>query len=106
MRNLKIRRNDMVTVRAGRDAGKNGKVLQVMPARSRAIVEGVNLVKKALRKSQDNPQGGLADVESSVALSNLQLYCPDCKQGVRVRRSREGGRRVRKCARCDHAFEG
>jgi large subunit ribosomal protein L24 len=106
MSSVKIRRNDMVTVRAGRDAGKNGKILQVLPAKGRAIVEGINLVKKALRKTQDNPQGGLADVESSVALSNLQLYCPDCKRGVRVRRSREADRLVRKCAKCEHVFEG
>ena len=101
----RIRRNDQVVVRTGRDAGKTGRVLQILPARSRAVVEGVNLVKKTLRKSQDNPQGGISEKEASMALSNLQVYCPSCKKGVRTRRERDGAKGIRQCARCGHAFD-
>jgi large subunit ribosomal protein L24 len=106
MSNLKIRKNDIVMVEAGRDAGKTGKVLQVLPERGRAIVEGVNLVKKAMRKTQDNPQGGIVEKESPLAISNVRVFCPDCKRGVRIHRAREAGKRIRKCVKCQHVFEG
>lgn len=103
---MNIRRNDIVVVMAGKHAGaaKTGKVLQVFPERGRAIVEGVNLVKKALRKSQDNPKGGISSKESSIAISNLMLYCAECKRGVRISRGRTDGKLMRKCKKCGHAF--
>jgi large subunit ribosomal protein L24 len=104
---MRIRRNDIVVTTHGRDAesGKTGKVLQVLAAKERAIVEGLNLVTKHLRKSQDNPKGGITKKEASIALSNLMLHCPECKRGVRVKRVVEGTKRVRKCKRCGHAFD-
>ena len=104
---MKIRRNDIVVVLHGRDASKDktGKVLQVLPSRGRAVVEGLNLVTKHLRKSQDNPKGGITRKEASIALSNLMLYCAQCKRGVRASRVAEGGKRIRKCKRCGYAFD-
>ncbi len=99
----RIRRNDTVTAVSGADAGKNGKVLQVTG--ERALVEGLNLRKKTLRKTQDNPQGGIVDKECTIALSNLMPFCPDCKKGVRLSRVQEGGKSVRKCQVCGHAFD-
>jgi large subunit ribosomal protein L24 len=101
----RIKKDDMVVAVAGADAGKTGKVLQVLPERGRAVVEGLKMMKKTLRKSEDHPQGGIAEKEGTVALSNLMLYCPNCKKGVRVARSREGKQSVRKCRSCEHAFE-
>ena len=103
-----IRKNDVVQVMAGSDAAtrKTGKVLQVMPAAGKAIVERVNYVKKAVRKSQDNPQGGFVEKEAPVRISNLLLYCPRCKKGVRVRRVRtEAGKMARRCKKCSHGFD-
>ncbi len=108
MRNaIHIRRNDVVIARHGRNAapGRTGKVLMVMPGKSRAIVEGLNLVKKALRKSEAHPKGGITDKEAPLPVCNLQLYCPTCKKGVRVRREKKDGKNVRKCKRCGHAFD-
>ena len=99
----RIRKNDMVIAVSGIDAGKSGKVLQI--AGERALVEGLNLRKKALRKTEDNPQGGIVDKECSIAISNLMPYCPECKKGVRVVRGREDGKSVRKCRVCGHGFE-
>ncbi len=103
---MNIRRDDVVIAIAGRHAGagKSGKVLQVFPAKQRAIVEGLNVVKKAMRKTQDNPQGGIGEKECPMPISNLALYCPSCRRGVRVKRVQEGDKRVRKCKRCGHAF--
>ena len=101
----KIRKNDTVMVTTGVSAGKTGKVLQVFPSRMRVVVEGVNLVKKNLRKSQDNPHGGIIEKEGSIAVSNLMLYCPECKKGVKAGRVREADKSVRRCKICGHVFE-
>jgi len=70
---MRIKRGDHVVVIAGDDAGKSGKVLQVLPLEGRAIVEGVNYIKKHMRKTQDNPQGGIVEKEAALSLSNLKL---------------------------------
>ncbi|MDD2235921.1 MAG: 50S ribosomal protein L24 [Kiritimatiellae bacterium] len=68
----KIKKGDMVVAITGDDAGKTGKVLQIMSQKGRAVVEGLNLVTKHLRKSQDNPNGGIVEKEAPIALSNLK----------------------------------
>lgn len=102
----KVKKNDVVTAVAGAQKGKSGKVLFVYRQKNRAIVEGLNLVKKTLRKSQENPQGGIVEKEGSIALSNLMLFCPDCKKGVRIKREKDGEKRIRRCAGCGHSFDG
>lgn len=68
----RIKKGDVVKVLSGDDRGKTGKVLQVLPGSGRAVVEGLNFVKKHLRKTQDNPQGGVFEKEASIHISNLQ----------------------------------
>ena len=70
-----VKKGDIVVAIAGDDAagGKTGKVLRVLPEKGRAIVEGLNFVKKHMRKSQDNPDGGIIEKEGSIALSNLRV---------------------------------
>ncbi|NQT91662.1 MAG: 50S ribosomal protein L24 [Lentisphaerae bacterium] len=102
----RIRKNDTVIAVTGVDAGKTGKIMQVTNGGARAIVEGLNLRKKCLRKSQDNPQGGITEKEVSVSTSNVMLYCPDCKKGVRLKRAREAGKPVRQCRSCGRSFDG
>jgi large subunit ribosomal protein L24 len=102
---MNIRRNDIVMVQRGRDRGKQGKVLQVIAKTGRAVVEGVNLATKHVRKTQDNPQGGIVRKEASIAVANLMLFCTQCKKAVRAQRAVEGGKRVRKCKRCGQAFD-
>ena len=73
---LRIRKGDKVRVTAGKDKGKSGRVIFVYPLIGRALVEGINRVKKHLRKSQQNPQGAIADQEAPISLSNLRLADP------------------------------
>jgi len=101
----RIKKNDIVIVTAGTEAGKTGKVLALIPAKNRAIVEGLKMVKKTLRKSQANPQGGIVEREGSLHCTNLMLYCPACKKGIRMVRAKEADKRVRKCRVCSHAFD-
>jgi len=68
-----IKKGDTVTVIAGDDKGKSGKVLDVNLRTGRAFVEGVNFVKKHIQKTQDNPQGGIIEKESPIAISNLKV---------------------------------
>ena len=68
----RIKKGDVVQVIAGDDNGKTGKVLEVLAGGDRALVEGLNFVKKHMRKTQDNPQGGVFEKEAPIHLSNLK----------------------------------
>jgi len=108
IKKMHIKKNDVVVAIAGKEAAgkKTGKVLQVLPASGRVVVEGLNFVNKTLRKTQDNPKGGIVSKEASVAASNLLLWCPKCKSGVRLRRERsDKGSLARKCVKCAHSFD-
>ena len=80
----KIRKDDTVQVIRGDDRGKKGKVLRILTQGNRAIVEGVNLVKKHRRKTREDQQGGIVSIESSISLSNLMLFCKHCNRPNRV----------------------
>ncbi|HSY53831.1 MAG TPA: 50S ribosomal protein L24 [Opitutaceae bacterium] len=73
MKNFHVKRGDEIVVIAGAHKGKSGKILEVLPAKNRARVEGVAMIKRHLKKSQDHPQGTIAEREGSVHISNLML---------------------------------
>ncbi|MDF7801376.1 50S ribosomal protein L24 [Pontiellaceae bacterium B1224] len=73
MSKAKIKKGDTVQVIAGDEKGKSGKVLQVLPESGRVLIEGVNLVKKHMQKSEENPQGGIVDREAAMAISNVKV---------------------------------
>jgi len=81
---FKIRRNDIVQVVAGRDEGKKGKVLRLFPKENRAIVEGINLVKKHQRRTQQDQQGGITQIPLPIHLANLMLVCKNCNKPTRA----------------------
>jgi len=73
MNTLHVKKNDMVVVLSGKDQGKVGKVLATYPDKRRVLVEGINMVRKALRKSQDNPKGGIISKEVPLAAAKVML---------------------------------
>lgn len=87
---LGIKRNDVVAVIAGKNKGKQGRILRLTKDRDRAFIEGVNLVKRYLRPSRNNPQGGLTEREASIHVSNLSLVCPKSKKPTRFRVNKLG----------------
>ncbi len=97
-----IRRNDNVLVITGKDRGKRGRVLKVIPGRNRLIVEGVNMIKRHTRPNPGkNVQGGIVEREASLHASNVQLVCPECGAQTRIGRKVLGdGRKVRVCRKC------
>ena len=97
----KIKKNDIVYVLGGRDSGKTGKVFRVYAKKGKALVEGINYVKKHARKSQANPQGGIVQKESAIHISNLALLCKTCSKPAHIGISKlADGTKSRFCKRC------
>ena len=97
-----IRKNDNVLVTTGKDRGKKGRVIRVVPEKNRLIVEGVNLIKRHTRPNpQRNIKGGVVQREASLHASNVQLVCPECGAHTRVgHKVLDDGRKVRICRKC------
>jgi len=81
---FKIKKGDTVEIIKGKDRGKKAKVLNVSPGQRRAIVEGINLVKKHRRKTREDQQAGIVSIEMPIQLSNLMLFCKNCNRAVRA----------------------
>jgi large subunit ribosomal protein L24 len=96
-----IRKNDEVQVMAGKDRGKRGRVVNVLPAESRVMVEGVARATKHSRPSKRNPQGGIIHEERFIDLSNVQIVCRHCGRPTRIGHREEAGVKVRICRRCE-----
>ena len=102
-----IRKNDSVVVTTGKDRGKRGRVLRVVPEKNRVVVEGVNMIK---RHTKANPQrqikGGVVEREAPVHASNVQMVCPECGKPTRLGSKRlEDGRKVRICRKCSEVVD-
>ena len=102
----KIKKNDNVVVLAGKDKGKTGQVRRVIPKEDRAVVTGINMVKKHQRPRTVQQVGGIIDMEAPIHLSNLAVICPNCGRGTRVGiHVQEDGKKVRYCKRCKDDIE-
>jgi large subunit ribosomal protein L24 len=103
---LHIKKEDMVEVIAGKEKGKRGKVLRVMPAERRAIIEKVNIIKRHTRPGQQSQQGGIIEREGSLDISNLMLVCRRCNRPVRVGRMRlQDSKGARYCKSCGELID-
>ena len=101
-----IRKNDEVIVISGKDRGKKGKVLRVLPAKGTAIVERVNFFKKHQRPNpQKNVKGGILEREAPIRLSNLMVVCPSCGEPARLGRKVTDLGTVRFCKKCDSELD-
>ena len=98
-----VRKNDNVLVTTGKDRGKKGRVLKVLPAKNRVVVEGVNIIKRHTKPNpQRNLKGGLVEREAPLHASNVQVVCPECGKATRIGRKILGdGRKVRICRKCE-----
>jgi len=107
MPKTRVKKNDQVYVLSGKDRGKTGKVLKVMPDTNRAIVEGINFIQKHTRANpQRNVKGGILPKESSINVSNLMVVCKRCNKHARVGVSTiQDGRKVRVCKSCNELLD-
>ena len=96
---FKIRRDDQVEIIAGKDKGKRGKIVRVLKDKDRVIVAGCNIVKKAMKKRNQNDAGGIAEIEAPLHISNVAIVCKKCgptKIGYKL----DGDKKSRVCRKC------
>ena len=97
----KIKKNDIVKILTGRDRGKTGKVLTIFTKRQKALVQGVNMVKKHARRTREDQQGGIITKESPLDISNLMVICQKCNKATRVNFTLlSDGTKTRICQKC------
>ena len=104
----RIKKNDIVIAVAGRErfARKTGKVLMVQKEAGKVVVQGLNFVKRHTKPSSKNQKGGIIEQEASLPLSNVMLFCPRCKRGVRVGlKVLPDQTKVRICKRCGETLD-
>jgi large subunit ribosomal protein L24 len=108
MPGVDIKKDDNVMVMSGKDRGKTGRVLHVLPREGRVMIDGVARAKKATRTTgkrssggQQLQQGGIIDTELFIDLSNVQLVCKSCGQPTRVGHRIDGDTKVRICRKCE-----
>jgi large subunit ribosomal protein L24 len=105
-KSVDIRHNDQVKVITGRDRGKQGRVLRVMPDEGKVLVEHVGMVKKNVRPNpQKNIKGGIAEQESAISISNVMVMCGSCNRPVRAGHEHRGERSVRVCKKCGNPLQ-
>ena len=92
---MHVKKGDKVMVITGKDKGKTGVILTAFPKKDRVLVEGVNIVKKRSKPSQENPQGGILSIEAPIHVSNVMLIDPKTGEPTRVGYTTENGKKVR-----------
>ena len=100
MNKMSIRKDDLVVVLSGKDKGKQGKVLEVMPKSGKVVVEKVNVVSRHTKPRKQGEQGGIVKRETPIRACKVALYCGKCGKGVRVGFKIEGDKKTRVCAKC------
>ena len=100
---VKIHRNDTVEVIAGKEKGKRGEVVKVLGEENKVIIRGLNMVKKAMRKRSQQDQGGIAEVEAPISVSNVMILCKKCGK-TRIAYEIKDGKKGRICRKCGEAL--
>lgn len=101
-----LKKNDQVEIIAGKDKGRVGKVLRVLRADNKAIVERINMIKRHTKPTEMNQQGQIVEKEAPIHVSNIQLICPDCTKTGRIgKKVLEDGTKVRFCKHCGESID-
>ncbi|PLY01141.1 MAG: 50S ribosomal protein L24 [Desulfuromonas sp.] len=103
---LHVKKDDTVMILAGKDKGKSGKILRVLPDKKRVLVENLNVVKRHTRPTQANSEGGIIEKEASIDISNVQLICTSCNKPARTgQKVLDDGSKVRYCKKCNEIVD-
>lgn len=97
---LHVKKGDTVLVLSGKDKGKQGKIVEASPKKSKVIVEGVNKVKRHTKPSQSAPQGGIIVKEAPMHVAKVMLVCPACAKATRIAKKEVSGKMLRACKKC------
>jgi len=102
----RLKKNDVVMVVAGKEIGKSGKILRLLPKRQRVIVEKVNMIKRHTKPSAQFRQGGIIEKEGSIHISNVMILCNKCNAPVRIgKQVLEDGSKIRVCSKCGEMLD-
>lgn len=97
-----VKKDDTVVILSGRDKGKQGKVLRVMPSKGKAIVERVNFLKKHTKANPaKNQKGGILEREAGISIDKLQIVCPSCSEATRALSKHGDDGNTRTCRKCN-----
>ncbi len=103
---LKIKKSDKVIVLSGKEKGKQGRILSIIPKKNRVIVERVNMIKRHMKPSRQYTQGGIIEKEGTLHISKIMLVCPRCQKPSRISNHiLDDGRKVRLCKRCKEVID-
>jgi large subunit ribosomal protein L24 len=103
---LHVKKDDMVMIIAGKDKGKSGKILRVLPGKGRVVIENLNVVKRHSRPTRSNAQGGILEKEAPIDASNVLLLCASCNKPTRTGiRVLEDGSKARFCKKCNEIVD-
>lgn len=101
---MKIRKNDKVKVIYGKDKGKESTVERVLLSENKALVKGVNVVKKHLKPGKVSKEGGIISMEKPISVSSLMLICPKCNKPTKVGFKDVDGKKYRVCKKCGNTL--
>lgn len=101
---MKLRKGDKVRVMAGKDKGREGTIDRVYAKQEKVVLQGINMYKRHVKKSQEMPQGGIIDIPRPIVVSNLMFICPKCKKPTRVGYKIEKNKKIRICKKCNKAL--
>ena len=100
MNKMSIKKDDVVVVLSGKDKGKQGKVLEVMPKERKVVVEKINMVSRHTKPRKQGDQGGIIQKEAPLYACKVMTVCPKCNKPTRVAHKIEGDKKVRVCKHC------
>ena len=98
---IKLRVDDTVIVNSGVDAGKKGKILKVLRADNKVVVQGVNVRTKHVKPRKQGQESGILKVESPIHISKVNYYCEKCGKGVKLGVQVKDGKKIRVCRKCN-----
>lgn len=101
---MNIKKGDKVLIIKGKDAKKSGKVASVNPEDNRVVVEGLNMVKRAVRPRKMGESGQIVSIASPMNASNVMIVCPSCGKTTRIGHREEEGKKKRVCKKCGSSF--
>lgn len=103
---IHVKKGDTVVVLSGKDKGKKGKVLEVLPSEGKVVVENTNMITKHQKANKQVKQGGIIHREAPMFASKVAVYCPNCGTGRRVAHDTlADGKKVRKCVKCGEILD-
>ncbi len=103
---LSIKKNDTVLVISGREKGKKGRVISVLPSKDKLLIEKINIIKRHMKPSKKYSQGGIIEKEATLHISKVMLLCPKCGKPTRIGNTvLSDGKKARTCKKCREVIE-